>query len=396
LNGPYGLMKDPVNFLNFTQAVTKFEENVLLKNWGVTKLHGLRMLAYLFYVSTTFCPEIIGNIVANDGGVFTSKSVDEWLWVGHDPLLNFYYPDARSNMFTNYTDETQARSKETFNIQYTGKNDINTLNNYVQWHEKSSIDIWKESESINGTDGYGFRPGIDQNTNLSVWMEDILRKIDIYYTESRNLYGINLQRYAPVPATFNVNDKYYQYIAGFANLTNAKNSPIYISKPHFLDVPGDWLTKVSGLNPIRDNHDTYLDVEPLTGVVMDAKKRLQLNIYITPNPTQFDVFSVINRFPKNTTYPILWVQEGSAITEDLAAKFKAKIDSFNQIKTSVFLSGTILGSFALLGGVVFIVWSTKKSIPAPKIAYSKLSQHIDDAEGTLEDEDSPTQKNSIN
>jgi len=60
------------------------------------------------------------------------------------------------------------------------------------------------------------------------------------------------------------------------------------------------------------------------------------------------------------------------------------------------LSGTILGSFALLGGVVFIVWSTKKSIPTPKVEYSKLAQHIDDAEGTLEDEDSPTQKNSIN
>jgi len=227
-------------------------------------------------------------------------------------------------------------------------------------------------------------------------MEDILRKIDLYSSETRTLYDITLQRYVPVPATFEINDKYYQNIAGFANLTTPKNSPIYISKPHFLDVPGNWINKISGLTPSRELHDTYLDVEPMTGVVMDAKKRLQLNIYITHNPTEFDVFSLTNQFPKNTTYPILWVQEGSAITPELAAKFKAKIDSFNQIKTSIFLSGCILGSFAILGGVVFIVWSTKKQDNKAKGSYAKLPQHIDDAEGTLEDDNSPSHANSIN
>jgi len=364
-----------------------------MKYWGISKLNGMRVMAYLLYVSFTFSPDIVGNIVANGGGVFTTKNVNEWLWVGHDPLLNFFYPNARAALFTNYTNEEQARTKELSNIQYTGKKDIKMINSYYQWHEKSSIDdIWRDIETVNGTDGYGFQPGLNQNNNLTVWMEEIIRKIHLYAPNSTELYGINLQKYVPVPETFQVNDKFYQSIAGFANLTGPKNSPIFISKPHFLDVPADWSTKVAGLQPSRDAHDTYLAVEPLTGVVMDAKKRLQLNIYIPNNPSQFDIFSVTNQFPKNTMYPVLWVQEGSQITPDQAQKFKSKIDTFNQIQTSVFLSGTILGALALLGGIVFIVWSTKRQGGVRN--YSQLPQHIDDAEGTLEDEDSP--QNTIN
>ncbi len=42
--------------------------------------------------------------------------------------------------------------------------------------------------------------------------------------------------------------------------------PVFVSKPHFLDAK-DYLVNVTGLKPIREIHDAFLNVEPVSSHV---------------------------------------------------------------------------------------------------------------------------------
>ena len=54
---------------------------------------------------------------------------------------------------------------------------------------------------------------------------------------------------------------------GVLNLTAVfeENAPVFASKPHFLDADPSYLDHIMGLNPEASLHDSYLDVEPITG-----------------------------------------------------------------------------------------------------------------------------------
>ena len=55
---------------------------------------------------------------------------------------------------------------------------------------------------------------------------------------------------------------------GVLNLTavSPEHLPFFASKPHFLDADPGYRENVSGMHPDRSKHDSFLDVEPLTGI----------------------------------------------------------------------------------------------------------------------------------
>lgn len=57
-----------------------------------------------------------------------------------------------------------------------------------------------------------------------------------------------------------------------------------ISQPHFLNADLDLVGKIAdGLRPNQTKHETFLDIEPVTGSVVKGVKRVQLNIEIFRN-----------------------------------------------------------------------------------------------------------------
>lgn len=57
-----------------------------------------------------------------------------------------------------------------------------------------------------------------------------------------------------------------------------------LSYPHFLNTDLELVTKIGdGLNANQSLHETYLDVEPITGGVVAGAKRIQFNIEIFRN-----------------------------------------------------------------------------------------------------------------
>ena len=147
----------------------------------------------------------------------------------------------------------------------------------------------------------------------------MFRSFDLVYESDTSIKGIDLYRFTLAAEslynqTLNPNNAQY-FVTGPSGLQPigqcSQGLPLYISKPHFLDcsssvrvairtsVPPCFrccscLTSLpphlqarSGLNIAkadRAKHDSYLDVEPITGATMNVAERLQASMLIGTKP----------------------------------------------------------------------------------------------------------------
>jgi len=67
-----------------------------------------------------------------------------------------------------------------------------------------------------------------------------------------------------------------------------KGAPIVLSAPHFYKADPYLVNhEVKGLRPEKALHETFLEIEPLTGLVLNAARRIQINVHVTPR-THFE------------------------------------------------------------------------------------------------------------
>lgn len=80
--------------------------------------------------------------------------------------------------------------------------------------------------------------------------------------------------------------------------------PIAASNPHFLHRQGKWMEKIIGLNASIDNHESYIMVEPITGVPVNQCARSQSNLVVKKLngfPTDIQKFS-------DMIVPMFWAE----------------------------------------------------------------------------------------
>lgn len=63
---------------------------------------------------------------------------------------------------------------------------------------------------------------------------------------------------------------------GTLHATGCFGVPVVLTAPHFFNSAKSLIEGIEGMNPDIDKHDTYLDVEPITGVTLSAFKRGQV------------------------------------------------------------------------------------------------------------------------
>ena len=78
-----------------------------------------------------------------------------------------------------------------------------------------------------------------------------------------------------------------------SNLKNVQRSkinfdfqgvPIIMSCPHFLYSEEKFTLDIDGVKPKYEDHATLLYVEPMTGILMKANKRIQFNTQLYQDP----------------------------------------------------------------------------------------------------------------
>merc|ERR1719495_371987 len=160
---------------------------------------------------------------------------------------------------------------------------------------------------IMGTDGTMFAPGIDSDKKLWIFVSDLCRSIWPEYDkedEGRQVMGIDVQRFRAPKEVFKMSNPdnfcYCQKFADCAIVNKTDDSydnspckkdgcvdgliqvgpclggaPISMSSPHFFNGDEDLVKAFKGLKPDKNKHDTVLDIEPITGLAVNAAKKIQ-------------------------------------------------------------------------------------------------------------------------
>jgi len=198
---------------------------------------------------------------------------------------------------------------------------------------------------IIGTDGLANPPNIDKDTDLWLFNDQLCRSIWLSYQDEVSVGGIKTYQYSPKPEVFSMkNPNNYCYcpnvekcavkadndtwdisgcercIDGLLSLQGCQGAPVIISTPHFLDGDESLHQAIDGINPVREDHVTFLNLEPMTGVPLQAHKRIQMNVPLIRS-TYFDVLKTVN----DVVFPLVWVDEGADIDDENLKKAKGML-----------------------------------------------------------------------
>jgi hypothetical protein len=111
---------------------------------------------------------------------------------------------------------------------------------------------------------------------------------------------------------------------GLQNLEYCQKSPVIMCSPHFFMAEEQLDNFDSSIQrPAAERDQTYLDIEPVTGMVVRAHKRIQINMPIVPTGRDEIVF--LKDIKPLPAFPVLWLDEGADIDQENIDKIKSMV-----------------------------------------------------------------------
>lgn len=246
----------------------------------------------------------------------------------------------------------------------TGARGMDDYQYIVEWKGQTELDYWNGDQycnMINGTDGSQYPPEVTRDTVLRLYTSELCRSLYLTYEKDRNHFGIHVYRFIPPRDMLEdplINHDNLCYCtpdidhclgAGMLNMAPcAMGAPIVMSTPHFYQGDEVELAKLVGLDPRKEEHETFLDVEPRTGVTMKAAKKIQINIPLKP----YGQFPSFKNVPE-VIFPILWVNESAVVDEATAQEVR------KGVTLPFVVVDAVCGSLIAIGVVLIIVGAFK-------------------------------------
>lgn len=341
-------------------------------------------------------------------GPFITVSVGEALFDGyHDPLVDFV---CENKVLSALCDSNKLQNKIGFFYKQNGTTDglfeVSTglstpfeLGKLFSWNNMTEMKntTWdtEYARMINGTDGQLFPPMLEKTKRLQLFAPQVCRTVELEYTQDTSFHDIPAYRYSPPEDLYDpaipknrqfCNSKgmprYFDNTtvqienclpAGLIDLSRCQegNPRVYLSQAHFYNSPKEVHQAVLGLSaPSHANDETYVDIEPISGVVIRAKKIMQVNIGMVNNVLG------ITKNMKNVIVPVLWINEtvifDKGTQDQLEQIYKAKHYSFIGGVTSL-----TIGVLTWLAILLVIVIFTRQEDDSE---YGRLILDTDDNE----------------
>lgn len=257
---------------------------------------------------------------------FVTKTVRELLFDGYDePVLLQLAdltgdPEYATGKFGFY--RKNNTDSGTYTV-YTGVKGMDNYQNIARWQGDDMLHFWKPDLSggdtcnmINGTAGSQFPRPITRHAPLNLYVSELCRSIYAEYQQDVRHGALTLYRYV-LPARLlakNPDTKCYctDEFTCRASMINVapcrKGAPVVMSTPHFYHGSPEDVAQLAGLEPHAREHETYLDVEPNTGVTFRAAKRIQVNMPVR-RYNNMPAFSAV----PDVILPVLWVNESAEV-----------------------------------------------------------------------------------
>ncbi|NXU13155.1 CD36 protein, partial [Pardalotus punctatus] len=363
-NGTISYMLPNVAAFEADMSVGTEDDNMTVLNLAVAALPAVFPIGFMQSILNTW-------IKSSNSAIVQNRTVKEILWGYTDPFLD-RVPIATVNPVVGVFYPYNGTRDGPYNV-YTGTEDITKTAIIESYKNKRTLSYWEgHCDMVNGTDGASFPPFVQKNQVLRFFSSDICRSIYGVFHSKQVVKGITLYRFIVPREAFasptEVADNYCFCtdpvisenctLAGLLDISACKaKRPVYISLPHFLHASESILNKVEGLSPNEKEHETYLDIEPVTGFTLRFAKRLQVNLLVQPS-TKIDP---LKKVKEPYVFPLLWLNESAVIGDEKAEMFKAKISGplqmLNMLQMALMIGGSVL--FLAFMGSYFICRSKK-------------------------------------
>ncbi|RUS82470.1 hypothetical protein EGW08_009776 [Elysia chlorotica] len=365
-NGTVAYRED--QFFVFDREMSAGPEEDTFTNVNLPMLTIMNLLRYEFLPLKVLVDTMFA--VVNET-LFLKLSVKDILWGYPDNVLKEAEKIARAfNLSLPVSDQFGLfyQKNGTDDGLYLVDSGIKGVDHFGQiylWNGAGKLDYWNSglANAINGSDGTLYPPWTDTSQTKYLFSSDLCRSLGMEYRHSVTVKGIPLDQFVAPDMTFgNVSTNPYNagfctppghcLPAGLLNVSSCRTgAPVVMSMPHFLGCDPDIQNYIKGIHPIREDHESHLDVEPITGLVMRAAKRLQINTYLDKihgfNSTEhLDSFYM----------PVLWLNESAEIGSNDAHTFKTKVLDLLKIADAVKYGLIALGGFLVLcvAGIVIM------------------------------------------
>lgn len=117
-------------------------------------------------------------------------------------------------------------------------------------------------------------------------------------------------------------------------------------------------------NSTADDLETFLDVEPWTGVVMNGAQRLQINIKLEKSRMN-GIYKNVYTSDGHVMYPIMWIEDQNTIPDDMAAEFVKDVYGNQDLGQTVFLALVIVGALFIVAGLAGLIMAKKVGGASP-------------------------------
>lgn len=311
-------------------------------------------------------------------GLFTTRTVDELLWGYEDPVLarlSSTSPDVEK-IFGLMVKKNGTHTGEF--VYHTGQENYLDFGRVVTWQGQSQLTFWtsNQSNSINGSDG-AIHPLLEKNERLYVFTPDLCRSIYMEFEKDVEVNGIPAYRFTPPRSVFASKEENPANEGfcvspqeclgtGVLNVSPCrKGAPVIASFPHFYLAEDKYVAAIEGMNPERIHHQTYLDLNPTTGVIVRANKRAQVNILIN----RISGF-VKTRTLNETIFPVMFLNE-SVVIDDASAARLHKLLLIANLVSNFPLIIVGLGAIMLAVFILLLVRAHKHKNGANNVVFTK-------------------------
>ncbi|XP_063702565.1 protein croquemort-like [Culicoides brevitarsis] len=209
----------------------------------------------------------------------------------------------------------------------TGRDNIYRVGLMQMWNKKNHTDMFGgECGHVYGTTGELWPPMKENRTHdeITMFIVDICRALTLKYETNVTKFDVSGIKWAGDESMLDGKDCYCLAAKcpdpllkrGVFNASTCQfGSPAFMSYPHFYLADESYRENVSGMKPNKTRHQMYVSLEPKSGIPLEIRARLQINLMLTPDPT-----SKIYKHVPNILFPMFWFNQVADITPELAAK----------------------------------------------------------------------------
>lgn len=350
---------------------------------------------------------VVHDYLANET-VYLTYSANTWLFKGFrlswlDALNDdgVFFPDQPpDNTFgfyykKNNTWDEKADGVMTISTGVDG--DFDKIGQVVKWNNKPEVPYWKGKycNTIRGTDGQFFHPFVQKDERLEIFAPDLCRTLAIEFVKTTSIRSIGLYRFGIASSFFkpinsteetkcycvkrSVEDKKnFCKLSGIVDISSCRKAPVVLSTPHFYNGDQSLREAVDGLSPSPSLHDTYIDIEPMTGAVLRVRRRIQINVELT-QLEGFDASLALKN--RRIIHPMVWYDQSIVVPDDLAQKLENRLTKKVRMVNILCYAALLSGPIILIATLIFICRDIRSEDKKIRSAKSTSSSNKKDTGG---------------